>query len=264
MNVLIFDATFLCHLASHSKAGFGAKPESIHPEFLRRVAECVGLFEPGMTAFAFDSRRSLRREEYPFYKASREPKPDAFHAQVKELRKVILPGMGFSNVFLVNGLEADDVIASIVYRSLGKGGEAVIVTRDKDMWQLINEKVKVHDPVSKETMTRSSFINRFGQPPPSWLTVKSIMGDASDEVPGVEGVGEKGAWAWVKGELDRDSPKYKSIRDANAIRVRNVRLMQIPWEGCPTFPLRGDAVTAKTWDRAVKACGAANLKGAWR
>ncbi len=150
--------------------------------------------KPEYIALAFDARgRNFRHEMYSDYKANRPPMPPDLAAQQEPIRRVVaalrLPTLERE------GLEADDLIATAVARAREKGFEVVIVSGDKDFYQLLGEGVSMYDPNPKKekSFTGASFQEAFGLPPESFLEAQGLMGDSTDNIPGVPGVGEKTA-----------------------------------------------------------------------
>ncbi|MDR1378680.1 MAG: DNA polymerase I [Synergistaceae bacterium] len=148
---------------------------------------CVVVFDaPGPT---------FRHELYKDYKAQRKPTPEEFKPQVPLLKK-LLTLLGYS-VVMESGVEADDVIASMALAVARDGQEAVIVTSDKDLFQVLGPGVRILRPqksiTTLKTYDEMVFTEEFGFPPSSMPEYLALRGDASDNVPGVPGIGEKSA-----------------------------------------------------------------------
>ena len=160
------------------------------------------------TAFVMDApERTFRHEIFEGYKAQRRPTPDSFKIQVPYIKRLV-SAMGVK-VLEVPGVEADDVIATLSRRGEKIFDEVLIITGDKDMLQLVNEKVKVWRIVrgmtDLELYDRDKVIEKFGVPPERIPDLLALVGDPVDNVPGVQGIGEKTALKLLRdfGSLER-------------------------------------------------------------
>lgn len=155
---------------------------------------------PTHFAVAFDvSRRTWRSEEFPEYKANRSATPDAFKGQV-ELIGELLDTMNAPR-FAVEGYEADDVIATLATRAEADGFDVLVVTGDRDSFQLVSDRVTVLYPtkgVSELTrFTPEKVREKYGLSPSQYPDFAALRGDPSDNLPGIPGVGEKTAAKWI-------------------------------------------------------------------
>jgi hypothetical protein len=148
-------------------------------------------------AFCFDHGKPKRARLYPAYKANRKPESieDKEHRsernrQINLLRNEYLPAIGFKNVFWQEGYEADDLIASIV-RSNARLTDIAILSSDKDLYQLLSPRVFMWNRGKKTTL--QSFYQEWGIKPDRWAEVKAMAGCTSDNIEGIDGVGEKTA-----------------------------------------------------------------------
>ena len=151
--------------------------------------------KPDAIAVAMDPRGgSFRRELFPEYKATRDAQPEDLSAQLPLARELIeawrLP------VLEVPGFEADDVIATLA-TTAPAGWEVVIVSSDKDLMQLVGGRVLLLDSMKDKRIGPAEVVERFGVPPEKLLDVRALVGDPSDNIPGVKGIGEKGAAALI-------------------------------------------------------------------
>ncbi|MFT6833793.1 MAG: DNA polymerase-1 [Planctomycetota bacterium] len=152
--------------------------------------------KPDLVAVALDAKGpTFRHKKYAEYKATRERAPEELIAQLEDIREVI-KAHGIP-IFEIPGYEADDVIGTLSTRAAEAGHEVRIVTADKDMMQLVSDKVKLHNifKPGKDLVIEGpeEVLEKFGTTPEHVIDVLAIMGDASDNVPGVKGIGEKGA-----------------------------------------------------------------------
>ncbi|MCT9082336.1 DNA polymerase I, partial [Streptomyces fulvoviolaceus] len=155
---------------------------------------------PTHFAVAFDvSRKTWRSEEFTEYKANRSKTPDEFKGQV-ELIGEVLDAMHVSR-FAVDGFEADDVIATLATQAEAEGFEVLIVTGDRDSFQLVTENTTVLYPtkgVSELTrFTPEKVVEKYGLTPAQYPDFAALRGDPSDNLPGIPGVGEKTAAKWI-------------------------------------------------------------------
>ena len=156
--------------------------------------------QPTHLAVAFDvSRKTWRFDEYPEYKATRSKTPDEFRSQVGLIGE-LLDAMGVSR-FAVDGFEADDVIATLATQAEALGYEVLIVTGDRDAFQLVSDHVTVLYPtkgVSELTRyTPEKVEEKYGLTPRQYPDFAALRGDPSDNLPGIPGVGEKTAAKWI-------------------------------------------------------------------
>jgi len=163
---------------------------------------------PDVVACAFDrGRPAFRIQAYPEYKAHRPPTPDDLRSQFPVAREA-LTALGMP-ILESEGYEADDVLATVARRLHGRGGRVLIVTGDRDALQLVDEDIRVlltrRGISDTELYDLEAFRGRYGVEPPLLADIKGLMGDTSDNIPGVPGVGEKTAVKLVRrfGTVDR-------------------------------------------------------------
>jgi DNA polymerase I len=146
----------------------------------------------------FDAKgKTFRDELYKEYKSHRPPMPDDLRQQIEPIHQVI-QAMGLP-LLMVDGVEADDVIGTLALESSAKQRPVVISTGDKDMAQLVNEHVTLVNTMTETHMGRQGVIDKFGVPPELIIDYLALIGDKSDNIPGVPGVGEKTALAMLQG-----------------------------------------------------------------
>ncbi|MFJ5101680.1 DNA polymerase I [Streptomyces sp. NPDC088554] len=168
--------------------------------FTSMLANTLRDESPTHFAVAFDvSRKTWRSEEFPEYKANRSKTPDEFKGQV-ELIGEVLDAMR-ADRFAIDGFEADDVIATLATQAEAAGFEVLIVTGDRDSFQLITEHTTVLYPtkgVSELTrFTPEKVQEKYGLTPSQYPDFAALRGDPSDNLPGIPGVGEKTAAKWI-------------------------------------------------------------------
>src|SRR5205085_416644 len=151
----------------------------------------------------FDAKgKTFRDEVYPDYKATRSAMPDDLSAQVLPLCKAV-EDIGWP-VLVVDGVEADDVIATLAEQAKARGWSTVISTGDKDLTQLVDARTLWVNTMSNEKLDVAGVTQKFGVPPERIVDYLTLVGDAIDNVPGVDGVGPGFAAKWLKeyGSLD--------------------------------------------------------------
>ena len=164
---------------------------------LRRILEQEA---PERVVVAFDPKgKTFRHEQYAPYKATREKAPEEMTGQLPWLREIV-EAHGVP-LFEVPGYEADDVIGTLTVQGVEQGYEVFIVTGDKDFMQLVGDRVKLYNVFKRNVdlviEDEAAVDAKFGTTPDRVVDVLAIMGDASDNVPGVKGIGEKGATALI-------------------------------------------------------------------
>ena len=151
--------------------------------------------KPEYLAVAFDTGRTFRNDIFPEYKATREKMPDELRGQIERLRTIIdafdIPRLEKENA------EADDVLGTIAHQAVEKGLGVKIITGDRDLLQLVTERILVNLPGRSMADAKDYGVNdvieKMGVPPDKIIELKALMGDSSDNIPGVPGIGEKSA-----------------------------------------------------------------------
>ncbi len=159
------------------------------------LVKIIDEHHPAGVIVAWDAGMSGREVTYDLYKAQRKPRPDLLREQWPHLMPLV-EAFGYTNV-KVEGYEADDVIASLVRQAREEGIEVMVVTGDRDAYQLVDEGVRVMSTSRGITETkiydRDAVEERYGVPPELITDLMGLRGDTSDNIPGVPGVGEKTA-----------------------------------------------------------------------
>lgn len=162
---------------------------------LRRLQEN---YPNSQLAVVFDAKGPTFRDEiYSEYKANRPPMPDDLRSQIELLHQVI-QAQGLP-LISVEGVEADDVLGTLAVQAAAQGKQVVISTGDKDMAQLVNEHVSLVNTMDDSFLDVEGVKEKFGLPPELIIDFLALMGDKSDNIPGVPGVGEKTALALLQG-----------------------------------------------------------------
>lgn len=160
---------------------------------LRRL---VTDYQPEIMVVVFDaSGKTFRDDIYPEYKANRASMPDDMRTQIKPLYSVV-EKMGFPLV-IIEGVEADDVIGTLSVQATAAGLKTVISTGDKDMAQLVDENVTLVNTMTNTVMDVPGVIEKFGVKPSQIIDYLTLVGDTSDNIPGVPSCGPKTAAKWL-------------------------------------------------------------------
>ena len=163
--------------------------------FFRSLAMILKTYRPQYFLAAFDSRTpTFRHEWYPEYKATRDKTPEDLHAQIPHIEK-ILTTLGIT-CLRKDGFEADDIIATLACRAAREGRRCVIISGDKDLAQLVGDFVSVLKPDKSEALAHCGIEEvkeHWGVAPAQMLDYLSLIGDTSDNIPGVKGIGPKTA-----------------------------------------------------------------------
>lgn len=153
-------------------------------------------YRDARVAVVFDARgKTFRDELFADYKANRPPMPDDLAAQIEPLHALV-KALGFP-VLQVTGVEADDVIGTLATRAAAAGQPVLISTGDKDMGQLVNERITLVNTMSNSTLDRDGVKAKFDVWPEQIIDYLALVGDSSDNIPGVPKVGPKTAAKWL-------------------------------------------------------------------
>ena len=200
-RLFLLDGTALAYRAHFALAGSrlsraDGRPTGATYGFTMTLRRILEEEDPDLLAVALDAPgKTFRHERYGEYKATRERAPSEMVAQLDSIRAIIR-AHGVT-LFEVPGVEADDVIGTLAKRAEQAGHEVFIVTGDKDFLQLVSERVKLYNVFKQgeppEIQGQNAVREKFGTDPAHVIDVLAIMGDSSDNVPGVRGIGPKGA-----------------------------------------------------------------------
>ena len=194
-RVFLIDAHGLCYRAFYAvKALKNSKGQPTNAVFgfcniLRKIlADC----KPTHVAVCFDvGKKTNRQKKFADYKIQRQAMPDDLVIQIKTIRDIV-SAYGFPT-FELEGFEADDVMATLSLRFAKKGVDVFIATEDKDMAQLVSEHIKIYSPRQEKVVDFKDVVEKFGVEPQQITDYIALAGDASDNIPGVKGIGEVGA-----------------------------------------------------------------------
>src|SRR3984957_15479707 len=171
--------------------------------FAVMALEVIKRLKPDYVAVAWDKPKTnirKRLEMYPEYKAGRKPAPPDFYEQIPILHE-LLQAFGWP-LYELDDYEADDIMGTLAVQASAKNIETLLVTSDMDMLQLVNDRVHVYALKTGlsniELYSPASFEAKYGIQVKQFLDLKSLKGDSSDNIPGVPGIGEKGALDLLK------------------------------------------------------------------
>lgn len=259
MSVAIFDANYMARRAHYSNAGLSLENGAIFG-FLRDVAGTVEFLRAETAVFCFDSEFSERLKIYPDYKKERKARLKKlteaeyereidFHRQIAKLPN-ILTEIGYQNIFDQRGYEADDLIADCCKRFHGR---KFLISSDRDLFQLLTDRVSCWNPQQKKMTTKTSFERTYEIPPEEWVAVKAIAGCSSDDIVGVYGVGEKTAIKYIRGDLSKKTQAYGKIKTTKEQTQQNRILVRLPFPGTmECLPRTDDNPTADGWAAVAK------------
>lgn len=269
MKLLIFDGNSIINRAYYAIRNLstrdGFATNAIFG-FLKLYQKYFDMVDPDMVTVTFDLRApTFRHKMYDGYKAQRKGMPDDLAAQMQPL-KDILRAMRVC-ILEKEGYEADDIIGTVSALCEQKGYECVIVSGDRDDYQLVSEKTTLLLPVTQKgssdlvTVDPAFIAQKYGLQPKQMIDVKSIMGDSSDNIKGVAGIGEKGALDLIGkfGTLDGVYENIQSPQIKNGVREKLLADRESAYlsyqlaEICRTVPIEWDeaVLTVQPYDRAA-------------
>ncbi len=194
---------------------------------------------PSHAAIAFDTPGpTFRKQRYPPYKAQRKPVPPELIQQLPHIRRL---AEAFGVAYLEKeGFEADDIIATIVQRAVQEGLPVRIISTDKDLMQLVADRVVTEDTISGAVYDRAGVIRKWGVPPERLRDLLALQGDSSDNIPGVPGIGPKKAKALL--DVFHTVPDMLKQID----RIDNARIRELVRKHAEDVVLSYELVTLHT------------------
>jgi len=260
-RLFLVDGTALAYRSFHALsrsrlADRAGRPTGAIYGFVSSLLRLLREEEPDLLAVAFDPPGpTFRHERYPDYKATRQKMPDDLVEQMPRVREVVR-ALGHP-VLEVPGWEADDVLATVARRAAEGGLRVFLVTGDKDLFQCVDGRVSVYNLSARggetEVLDPAGVEEKFGVPPERVPDVLALMGDASDNVPGVPGIGPKTAVELVRrfgpleevlsraGEVEKEKVREALRRDAAQARL-SYDLVKIPCDAPVALDLGEAAV----------------------
>ncbi|MSQ63507.1 MAG: DNA polymerase I [Betaproteobacteria bacterium] len=206
-TLLLVDGSYYLYRAFHAlpelKNPQGEPTGAIHG-VLSMLKRLSAEYSAAARACVFDAKgKTFREDAYPQYKANRPSMPEDLASQIEPLKEAIA-ALGWP-VLTISGVEADDVIATLAEQARQGGWSCIISTGDKDLAQLVDERVTLVNTMSNEKLDPAGVKQKFGVTPEQIVDYLSLTGDAVDNVPGVDKVGPKTAAKWIQqyGSLDQ-------------------------------------------------------------
>jgi DNA polymerase I len=194
-------------------------------------------YQPEYIGVVFDAKgKNFRHDLYEQYKANRPPMPDELRSQIDYVHKVV-KALGLP-LITVPGVEADDVIGTLAREGAEKGLSVVVSTGDKDLAQIVNDQVTLIDTMKKAQYDVSGVVEKYGVRPDQIIDYLALIGDSSDNVPGVPKVGPKTAVKWLE-QYDSLDNIVEHANDISGKVGENLR------EFMPELPLSKDLVTIR-------------------
>ncbi|PPR09198.1 MAG: DNA polymerase I [Alphaproteobacteria bacterium MarineAlpha11_Bin1] len=223
------DHIYLVDGSAYIFRAFHALPPMTRPDgtpvnavygFTNMLTKLVEDSEADFLAVIFDTaRKTFRTEIYPEYKANRPPPPEELVPQFDLIREAT---RAYSLPCLeLEGFEADDLIATYARLAVEQGYEVTIVSSDKDLMQLVRPGVRIMDPMKNRFIGADEVFEKFGVGPENVVDVQALLGDSTDNVPGIKGIGEAPAAALVReyGNLDNLIEAVKNPEEVKAQAV---------------------------------------------
>lgn len=264
---LILDVSNLAWRAFHTMGHLsqGGQGTGVVFGLLKEIRTLMDLHATSRIVFCFDYGKSKRKEMDKNYKRERHEREltqeeeegyQDMKQQIDALRTKHLPYLGFKNIFFQDGYEGDDIIASVC-KNLKKNEEGIIVSTDKDLWQLLGQRVCIWNPIEKVCRTKEWFEGMYGLYPDQWAEVKALMGK-SKELQGINGVGEKYAVAYIKDScfsqhvallIDNEKDRYE----------RNMKITTLPLKGTKVFKLQEDKIKPDAWRKLTEKLGMTSI-----
>jgi len=210
--------------------------------FTQMLLKIIKDKKPDYLAIAFDTKGpTFRHTAYQNYKIHRPEMPDPLSLQIPYIHRMVeafrIP------VIMGDGYEADDLIGTLAKKGEAKGFRVIVVTGDKDMFQLISPGISVYDTMKEKIYTEKEIQEKFGTTPAQVVEIMGLMGDSVDNIPGVSGVGEKTAVQLVQqfgtienllAHLDQvKKPKLRQTLEAEAETARLSRALALIETDCP-------------------------------
>ncbi|MEX6156443.1 DNA polymerase I [Providencia manganoxydans] len=190
---------------------------------LNMLRSLIMQYKPSHVAVVFDAKgKTFRDELFESYKSHRPPMPDDLREQIAPLHEMV-EAMGLP-LLVVSGVEADDVIGTLARQASQKGIPVLISTGDKDMAQLVEPNITLINTMTNTILGPQEVEDKYGVPPELIIDFLALMGDSSDNIPGVPGVGEKTALALLQG-IGSLEKIYNSLDDIAPLGFRGSKTL---------------------------------------
>ncbi|MCM8757777.1 MAG: hypothetical protein NC903_01810, partial [Candidatus Omnitrophica bacterium] len=231
-KLYLIDATAFCYRAFYALRGLSTswgQPTNAIYGFVNMLTKIIKENKPQYIAICFDvSRKTFRQEKFSAYKITRPSMPDDLAVQIPWIKKII---SAYGICYLEReGFEADDIIATLVERFKDNFSSIIIVSSDKDILQLVDEKVVVISPYKdkEKIYTEKEVIQRYGVKPSQIPDILALMGDSSDNIPGILGIGEKTAVELIKRFYSLENLK-NHLDKIGSLNIKNTIKENLPF-----------------------------------
>lgn len=199
-TLVLIDGSSYLHRAFHALPPLmtsKGEPTGAVYGVVNMIKKMINDYKPNYIAVVFDAKgKNFRHDIYPQYKATRPPMEKDLQVQIKPLHEVI-QALGLP-LLMVEGVEADDVIGTLARNAAENGFAVLISTGDKDIAQLVDKDITLVNTMNNTTMDEKVVKEKFGVAPSRMTDYLTLVGDTSDNIPGVSGVGPKTAVKWLE------------------------------------------------------------------
>ncbi len=221
---------------------------------LNMLRSLIMQYEPSHVVVVFDAKgKTFRDELFEAYKSHRPPMPDDLREQIAPLHDMVV-AMGMP-LLSVSGVEADDVIGTLAKQAAAEGRAVLISTGDKDMAQLVTPDITLINTMNNTILGPEEVETKYGVPPSLIIDYLALMGDSSDNIPGVPGVGEKTAQALLQGlgslddiYADLDKIAGLSFRGAKTLAPKMETNKEMAYLSYTLATIKTDVELDCTWD----------------
>ena len=216
----LYRAFFACPPLTNAKG----EPTGAIFGVINMIRSLLNQYNPTHIAVVFDAKGgSFRNEIYSEYKATREAMPENLRPQIEPIH-TILKAMGLP-LLCIKGVEADDVIGTLARQAERENLEVLISTGDKDMAQLVSDKITLINTMNNTKLDPQGVMDKFGVPPEKIIDYLSLRGDSSDNIPGVPGIGEKTAQSLLA-EFNGIKDIYNRLDDIEKLKIRGAKSLK--------------------------------------
>ena len=216
----LYRAFFACPPLTNAKG----EPTGAIFGVINMIRSLINQYNPTHIAVVFDAKGgSFRNEIYSEYKATREAMPENLRPQIEPIH-TILKAMGLP-LLCIEGVEADDVIGTLARQAERENLDVLISTGDKDMAQLVSDKITLINTMNNAVLDPKGVIDKFGVPPEKIIDYLALRGDSSDNIPGVPGVGEKTAQSLLT-EFTSVKDIYARLDDIEKLSIRGAKSLK--------------------------------------
>ena len=254
-KILLIDGSSYLYRAYHALPDLrnqNNEPSGVIYGVLNMLKKTMAEYTSDFVVCVFDAKgKTFRNDIYSDYKANRPHMPEDLAIQIEPLKKAIR-ALGIS-MLSIEGVEADDVIGTLAEDAVKQDMDVIISTGDKDLAQLVNEKITLVNTMTNEVLDVEGVLKKFGVPPEQIIDYLTLIGDKADNIPGVDKVGPKTAVKWLNefGDLDNIVANSDQISGAVGAHLKSA----IDWlpTGKSLITIKKDVEMNVLFDNFVKA-----------